>query len=122
MVGVEKPDPRIFELALVALEVEASRSVYIGDTVKFDVLGAEGAGIFPVHFDPYQLCHGAHCHALALVEVADWLVPGERACARKTRGHFSVTRRRLSDNRHNRMVFTRRRSSAPDRNVLHPEP
>ena len=34
VVGVEKPDPRIFHLALEALGVEASRSVYIGDTVK----------------------------------------------------------------------------------------
>jgi putative hydrolase of the HAD superfamily len=79
VVGVEKPDPRIFELALVALEVEASRSLYIGDTVKFDVIGAQGAGLFPVHFDPYQLCHGSHCHVSALVEVGDWFAPGERA-------------------------------------------
>jgi putative hydrolase of the HAD superfamily len=79
VVGVEKPDPRIFELALAALEVEASRSVYIGDTVKFDVLGAEGAGLYSVHFDPYQLCNGTHCHVSALAELADWFVPGDRA-------------------------------------------
>ena len=75
VVGVEKPDPRIFDLALVALEVEASRSVYIGDTVKFDVLGAEGAGLFPVHFDPFQLCNGDHSHVSALVEAGGaWFV------------------------------------------------
>jgi putative hydrolase of the HAD superfamily len=75
VVGVEKPDPRIFQLALDALGVEASRSVYVGDTVKFDVSGAEGAGLHPVHFDPFQLCSGVHSHISALPELGAWYVP-----------------------------------------------
>lgn len=74
LVGIEKPDPRIFHLALEALGTEASRSIYVGDTVKFDVLGAEAAGLHPVHFDPYHLCGGVHSHISALVELSDWLV------------------------------------------------
>jgi putative hydrolase of the HAD superfamily len=75
VVGVAKPDARIFHLALAALEVDASRSIYVGDTVKFDVLGAEAAGLHPVHFDPFGLCSGAHSHVSALAEVGDWLAP-----------------------------------------------
>ncbi len=74
VVGVEKPDPRIFHLALEALGVEASRSVYIGDTVKFDVLGARGAGLYAVHFDPFHLCNGDHSHVSAHDELGAWLV------------------------------------------------
>jgi putative hydrolase of the HAD superfamily len=77
VVGVEKPDARIFQLALDALGVEASRSVYVGDTVKFDVLGAEGAGLHPVHFDPFHLCSGGHSHISTLAELGDWFVPAK---------------------------------------------
>jgi putative hydrolase of the HAD superfamily len=56
VVGVEKPDPRIFELALDALGVDRSRCIYVGDTVLFDVMGARAAGIEPFHVDPYGLC------------------------------------------------------------------
>ncbi len=75
VVGVEKPDARIFQLALDALGVEAARAVYVGDTVKFDVQGAEGAGLRPVHFDPFHLCTGPHSHVSALAELSDWFVP-----------------------------------------------
>lgn len=74
IVGVEKPDPRIFHLAVEALGVEPSRSVYVGDTVKFDVAGAEGAGLHPVHFDPFHLCDGGHSHISALGQLSEWLV------------------------------------------------
>jgi putative hydrolase of the HAD superfamily len=74
VVGVEKPDPRIFHLALEALGVEASRSVYIGDTVKFDVLGAQGAGLHAIHFDPFHLCNGDHSHVSGHDELGAWLV------------------------------------------------
>jgi putative hydrolase of the HAD superfamily len=56
VVGVEKPDPRIFAFALDALGLEADRCVYVGDTVWFDVQGARAAGLRPVHVDPYGHC------------------------------------------------------------------
>ena len=74
VVGLEKPDPRIFNLALDALGVQASRSIYVGDTVKFDVLGAQAAGLHPIHVDPYDLCHGDHSHVSSLAELTTWLI------------------------------------------------
>lgn len=64
LVGVEKPDPAIFRLALDALGLPADRCLYVGDTVLFDVVGARAAGIEPVHVDPYELCGtpGDHPH------------------------------------------------------------
>lgn len=75
VVGVEKPDPRIFELALDAIGADRSTSVYIGDTNYFDVRGARAAGIRVVHADPYGLCPRAedHQHVRDLPELAELL-------------------------------------------------
>jgi putative hydrolase of the HAD superfamily len=54
VVGVAKPDPRIFELALEALDVPAERAVHVGDTPGADVDGARAAGVHPVLVDPYD--------------------------------------------------------------------
>ncbi len=51
VVGIEKPDPRIFELALERAGVEAERSVYVGDNPHFDVEPAAAVGMFPVLID-----------------------------------------------------------------------
>lgn len=76
VVGVEKPDPRIFGFALDALGVPAARCAYVGDTVYFDVDGARAAGLLPVHLDPYDHCDDDdHLHARGLAEVVGWLVP-----------------------------------------------
>jgi putative hydrolase of the HAD superfamily len=74
LVGIEKPDPRIFQLALDALDVVPERSLYVGDTVRFDVQGALAAGLQPVHVDPYGFCDGAHTHIASLAELTDQLV------------------------------------------------
>jgi putative hydrolase of the HAD superfamily len=74
LVGIEKPDPRIFQLALDALDVEPSRCIYVGDTVRFDVLGAQAAGLYPVHVDPFDLCQADHSHVAALAELEAWLI------------------------------------------------
>jgi putative hydrolase of the HAD superfamily len=49
--GLEKPDPRIFELALERAGVEAVASVYVGDNPEFDVDPALALGMFPVLID-----------------------------------------------------------------------
>jgi putative hydrolase of the HAD superfamily len=54
VVGVAKPDPRIFELALEALDVPAQRAIHVGDTPGADVDGAHAAGVQPVLVDPYD--------------------------------------------------------------------
>lgn len=45
LVGVEKPDPRIFRVALDALGVEPAEALYVGDLYEVDVLGARAAGV-----------------------------------------------------------------------------
>ena len=44
-VGVKKPDPRIFALALDRLGVMATDSAFVGDTPKSDIVGARAAGM-----------------------------------------------------------------------------
>lgn len=49
--GFEKPDPRIFRLAMERAGVEPGRSVYVGDNPEFDVEPALAVGMFPVLID-----------------------------------------------------------------------
>lgn len=53
LVGVEKPDPKIFQLALDRFDVSASRALHLGDTVATDVIGARNAGIRTALIDPF---------------------------------------------------------------------
>lgn len=52
-VGVEKPDPRIFDLACDRLRLHPSRVAYVGDVEGIDVAGARAAGLVPVLLDVY---------------------------------------------------------------------
>jgi putative hydrolase of the HAD superfamily len=45
LVGVEKPDPRIFHAALDALGVAPGEALYVGDLYEVDVVGARAAGM-----------------------------------------------------------------------------
>jgi len=49
--GIEKPDPRIFELALDRAGVQAGESAHVGDSPVFDVDPARALGMFPVLID-----------------------------------------------------------------------
>lgn len=74
VVGVAKPDPRIFHLALEQLGVAPERAVHVGDIVGADVNGARRAGVHPAHFDPYELCEcDDHVHVGSLAELAGLL-------------------------------------------------
>ncbi|HYB71270.1 MAG TPA: HAD-IA family hydrolase [Candidatus Bathyarchaeia archaeon] len=61
LVGVEKPDPRIFELGLRAAGVSAGEAVYVGDLYSVDVLGARGAGLEAILLDPLGLWGSRAC-------------------------------------------------------------
>jgi putative hydrolase of the HAD superfamily len=54
-VGVEKPDPSIFQKALDKLDFTPDKCVHIGDTIEADVIGARSAGITPVWLDRERL-------------------------------------------------------------------
>ncbi len=49
--GMEKPDRRIFEVALSRARVSPERAVHVGDDYRADVLGARGAGIDAILID-----------------------------------------------------------------------
>jgi putative hydrolase of the HAD superfamily len=56
-VGIEKPDPRIFELALVSMRLRPEQCWYVGDMPGIDAIGAAAAGIRPFIVDPYDDHH-----------------------------------------------------------------
>ena len=43
--GVSKPDPEVFARALTRLQVDAARSVFVGDHPDVDIAGARAAGM-----------------------------------------------------------------------------
>jgi HAD superfamily hydrolase (TIGR01509 family) len=51
--GVEKPDPRIFKIALARAGADPRRTLYVGDLYHADVVGARGAGIHALLLDPH---------------------------------------------------------------------
>jgi putative hydrolase of the HAD superfamily len=70
VVGIEKPHPGIFGIALEAVGVEPGQAVHVGDSDRADVAGARAAGVHPVHFDPFGLCPtGDHAHVGSLAEL-----------------------------------------------------
>ena len=77
--GVEKPDPRIFEAALARFGVPASRSLHLGDTYATDVLGARAAGLRTALIDPHGHYEGRHPdvpRVAGVVEVAQAILGG----------------------------------------------
>lgn len=61
IVGVEKPDPRIFRMALEQTETAPRETAYIGDLYRVDVEGARGVGMPGVLVDPIQAWHTVTC-------------------------------------------------------------
>lgn len=56
--GVEKPDPRIFQLALDACGIAPQEALYVGDIYEIDIVGARNAGMDAVLMDPLGLYEG----------------------------------------------------------------
>jgi FMN phosphatase YigB (HAD superfamily) len=56
VIGIEKPDPRPFHLALDALGEKPSSCIHVGDSLHSDVVGAIGVGMTAIHIDPLNLC------------------------------------------------------------------
>jgi len=51
-VGSAKPEAKIFEVAMRAVDCLPSEVIHIGDSIETDVNGALNAGITPVWFNP----------------------------------------------------------------------
>ena len=75
--GFEKPDPRIFHLALSKLGVNVNEAIMIGDHAKGDIEGANRAGLRTIHMaefaggEPTPACANHVVHRLG--EVLDIL-------------------------------------------------
>ena len=74
-VGVAKPDPRIFEIALESMGVAAEDAWYVGDTPAFDVDGARNAGLRPLLLDPYEFHLDADCDRVDTLDEVAALIP-----------------------------------------------
>ena len=70
-VGVMKPDPKIFQIALETIDVAPEGAWYVGDIPGIDVVGARNAGMRPFLLDPLGLHHDADYDRVgSLAEVA----------------------------------------------------
>jgi putative hydrolase of the HAD superfamily len=56
--GIEKPDPRLFEIALGRMGSLAGETAYVGDLFHVDIVGAAAAGLKPFLLDPAGLHAG----------------------------------------------------------------
>jgi HAD superfamily hydrolase (TIGR01509 family) len=59
--GVEKPDPRLFLMALEKSEADAATTIHVGDLYQVDVVGARAAGVRGVLLDERGLYDGVDC-------------------------------------------------------------
>lgn len=53
--GVEKPDPRFFEIALQRSGADAATTMHVGDLYYVDVMGARNSGLRQMLIDPHGL-------------------------------------------------------------------
>jgi len=72
-VGVAKPDPAIFNMAIKQAEAAAHHCVHIGDSIENDVEGAMNAGIRAIWFDPEGRRYNGASTVTALSELAQAL-------------------------------------------------
>jgi HAD superfamily hydrolase (TIGR01509 family) len=73
--GVEKPDPRLFKLALEQSRADAATTVHVGDLYHVDVMGARAAGLREgILFDMAGLYDGIDCPRVSsLAGLVEWI-------------------------------------------------
>lgn len=77
VVGVEKPDPRIFMAGVERMGVSARECLYVGDLYPVDVLGARGAGLQALLLDPMdRLSHYPVDRVRSVLELPRYLSSG----------------------------------------------
>jgi putative hydrolase of the HAD superfamily len=78
LVGVEKPDPRIFRLALEQTGVAPHEAIYVGDFYSLDVVGARHAGLEAILLDPLSAWPQRDCTKVQdLFEIPDLVLPND---------------------------------------------
>ena len=74
VVGVEKPDPEIFRIALTRMDAKAESSVFLGDVPAVDIEGARAAGITAVLLDRHDQFADIDAPRLrSIAELPGWL-------------------------------------------------
>ena len=74
LVGVEKPDPKIFRVAMERMGVEPEGVVFLGDVPAVDVAGARAAGLTAVLLDRHDLYASVDVPRLrSISELPGWL-------------------------------------------------
>lgn len=68
IVGVAKPDPRIFQIALERLGVAPDEVRFAGDIFSIDILGARAAGIEARLIDQHERYHWVDHHKIRHIE------------------------------------------------------
>ena len=77
-VGVEKPDPRLFEIALEKSGARRDTTIHVGDLYHVDVVGARSAGVRGVLLDEANLYQDADCPRVrSLAELVEAIAGGE---------------------------------------------
>jgi putative hydrolase of the HAD superfamily len=75
--GVEKPDPRLFQIALERSAGRAETTLHVGDLYHVDVIGARAAGLQAVLLDAAGLYDGYDCPRIgSLGELVELLAAG----------------------------------------------
>lgn len=74
IVGVEKPDPRIFRAGVERMALDPAECLYVGDLYPVDVVGARGAGLQAVLLDPMdRLGHYPVDRIPSVLDLPDYL-------------------------------------------------
>ncbi|MBI4872422.1 MAG: HAD-IA family hydrolase [Candidatus Riflebacteria bacterium] len=76
VVGIEKPDPRIFEMALDRTGFAPHQAIHVGDLYSVDVLGARKAGVTPILLDPLGLHPASDCLKIRRLSELLRMLPG----------------------------------------------
>jgi len=75
---VEKPDPRLFEIALERSGARKESTIHVGDLYNIDIVGARNAGLRAVLLDETNLRTNADCPRVrSLAELVERIGKGE---------------------------------------------
>jgi putative hydrolase of the HAD superfamily len=74
--GIEKPDPRFFQLALNRSGAQAETTVHVGDLYHIDVLGARSAGLDAILVDESDLRPDVDCPRIQSIAALPELLAG----------------------------------------------
>jgi HAD superfamily hydrolase (TIGR01549 family) len=74
--GIEKPDPRLFEIALQRSGADRATTIHAGDLYRIDVLGARAAGMAGILVDEANLYEKTDCQRVRSIAELPSLLRG----------------------------------------------